>query len=313
MSGKSPNLSLFSAFLIIVILLCACERKDTDTFIVSDNGIAADETAQSSPQSDRIDFSEREDVRHTTDNLKDTPENLLNSDSIIFQVTDDFDNDGNCETFAFDGDTTLDGDSSYGSLLYAANGKIEIVYEDAVYEDIFVFDVGDGTKYLCLRVNEGHNKSLIYGVEKGLPKAAVISDIGERFTILSNDEFTIEHSALDGISLGGGHTVKPYYFYYDHGFHEYGATEISVEEFMGYDNASEYLSYVKDKGGEIESVLRRNNHIIHINYTCDIPDALQSVQQNLNLTLSEKDNILTLAEENDGVYIDAMIPEIAVF
>lgn len=293
----------FSAFLIIVILLCACETKDTDTLSVSDNGISADETTQSSPQSDSINFSEREDV----------PEDLLNSDSIIFQVTDDFDNDGSCETFAFDGKTTLNGDCSYGSLLYAANGKIEIVYEDAVYDDIFIFDVSDGTKYLCLRVNEGHNKSLIYGVEKGLPKAAVISGIGERFTILSNDEFTIEHSALDGISSGGGHTVKPYYFYYDNGFHEYGAAEISVEEFMRYDNASDYLSYVKNKGGEIESVLRRNNHIIHINYTCDISDALQPVRQNLNLTLSEKDSILTLEEENDDVYIDAMIPEIAVY
>ncbi len=244
---------------------------------------------------------------------EEAAENPFDAEDILFMAVDDFDQDGNCETFAFKGKTASDGIFCSGSILYEANGEITVVCDKAVYEDIFVFEVGDGTKYLCLRVNTAHNNSLIYGVKDSLPEETVLSDIGQRFTLLSNDEFTLEHSALDGTSLSSGHTIKPYYFYYDNGFHEYGATEISVEEFMGYDNALEYLSYIENKNGEVQSVLRRNNHIIHINYACEMPNTLQPVWQNFNLTLNEHNNVLTLVEENDGVYLDSMVPDIAVY
>lgn len=288
----------FSICFIIVILNCACTNNN-HTVNISIDDIVTDEIIQSATQFNGF--------------VSVASEDILKSNDIIFQVTEDFDNDGNYETFAFDGNATSGGGSYYGDLLCIANGDTSVIYENATYEDIFIFEVGDGTKYLCLRVNTDHNNSLIYGVKEGLPEQTVLSDIGQHFTILSNDEFTLDYSALDGISLSGGHTLKPYYFYYDNGFHEYGATEISVEEFTEYDNSSDYLSYIEEKGGEIQSVLRRSNHLIHINFRCDIPDALQPVWQNFNLTLSEQDGILTPVEENDGTYANAMIPDIAVY
>lgn len=259
---------------ITVILLCACETKGENIQVAPENDIALIETTQSGG----IEISlPEDDTVQTTENPKGALENLFNDDGILFRAVDDFDNDGSYEAFAFKGDTFSDGIGGYGSILYAANEEITVVRKEAVYDDIFVFKVGDGTKYLCLRVNIDHNESLIYGVKDGLPEQTVLSDIGESFTILSDDEFTLTHSALDGISLGGGHTLKPYYFYYDNGFREYGATEISVEEFREYVHSSDYLSYIDEKDGEIQSILRRNNHIIHINYRCEIPEALQPV------------------------------------
>lgn len=313
-------------FLVLIVLLVGCDShsgRDESPKLVFDHGISSNgtmndttsnETIQSTTQTEPIEPSlPEEDPSNTIEDPKEALENLFNTDKILFRVVDDFDLDGSYEAFAFKGDTFSDGIGGYGSILYAANEEITVVRKEAVYDDIFVFKVGDGTKYLCLRVNIDHNESLIYGVKDGLPEKTVLSDIGQYFTILSDDEFTLTHSALDGISLGGGHTLKPYYFYYDNGFREYGATEISVEEFMEYVHSSDYLSYIEEKDGEIQSILRRNNHIIHINYRCEIPETLQPVWQNYNLTFSEQDGILTLVEENDGTYLPAMVPEIAVY
>lgn len=312
-------------FLVFIAILMGCNSRsdrDENPNRVSDhdittneimNDIPSNEPIQSTSQTDPVEPSlPEEDSANTIEDPKEALENLFNDDGILFRAIDDFDNDGSYEAFAFEGKTFSDG-GGYGSILYAANEEITVVREDAVYDDIFVFEVSDGTKYLCLRVNLGWNKSLIYGVKDGLPEQTVLSDMGPWFTILSENEFTLCHSTLDGISLGGGHTGKPYYFYYDNGFHEYGATEISVEEFMEYDPSSDYLSYIEEKDGEIQSILKRSNHLIHVNYRCAIPEALQPVWQNHNLTFSEQDGILTLVEENDGTYLPAMVPEIAVY
>lgn len=329
--------------LFMVTSLCACETKDEKLQTAPDPDIALTETARSDgteislPEEDEVQTTEdpkeandiavtettrsddmeislsEEEAAQTTENPKEALANLLNTDKILFMAVDDFDNDGNEETFAFEGEPFSNGVGGYGSVLYAANEEITVVREDAVYDDMFVFEVSDGTKYLCLRVNGAHNKNLIYGVKDGLPEQAVLSDIGESFTVLPNDEFTLDFIAADGISLGGGQTYKTYYFYYDNGFREYGATEISIEEFKEYDHSSEYLSYIEEKGGEIQSILRRSNHLIHINYRSAIPDALQPVWWNDNLTLRESDGALTLVEEYTGIYMAAMVPDIAVY
>lgn len=296
--------------LFMVTSLCACETKDEKLQTAPDPDIALTETARS--DGTEISLPEEDEVQ-TTEDPKEALENLLNTDKILFMAVDDFDNDGNEETFAFEGEPFSNGVGGYGSVLYAANEEITVVREEAVYDDIFVFEVGDGTKYLCLRANGSCDKSLIYGVKEGLPEQAVLSDIGLEFTILPNDEFTLIHSVFDATSLMGGHSFKTYYFYYDNGFREYGATEISIEEFKEYDHSSEYLSYIEEKGGEIQSILRRSNHLIHINYRSAIPDALQPVWWNDNLTLSESDGALTLVEENNGIYMAAMVPDIAVY
>lgn len=313
-------------FLVLIAILMGCDShsdRDENPKRVSGHDISSNETMnettsnetiQSTTQTDPVALSlPEEDSANTIEDPKEALENLFNGDGILFRVVDDFDNDGSYEVFAFEGHIFSDGIGGYGNILYAASEEITVAREDAVYDDMFVFEVGDGTKYLCLRVTGAHNKNLIYGVKDGLPEQTVLSDIGEDFTILSDDEFTLIHSAFDGISLGGGHSLKPYYFYYDNGFREYGATEISVEEFREYVHSSDYLSYIDEKDGEIQSILRRSNHIIHINYRCEIPEALQPVWQNYNLTFSEQDGILTLVEENIGIYLPAMVPEIAVY
>lgn len=304
-------------FLVFIAILMGCNShsdRDENPKRVSDHDISSNETVQSTTQTDPVESSlPEEDSANTIEDPREALENLFNGDGILFRVVDDFDNDGSYEAFAFEGKTFSDGIGGYGNILYAASEEITVARDDAVYDDMFVFEVGDGTKYLCLRVTGAHNKNLIYGVKDGLPEQTVLSDIGEDFTILSDDEFTLIHSAFDGISLGGGHTLKPYYFYYDNGFREYGATEISVEEFREYVHSSDYLSYIDEKDGEIQSILRRSNHMIHINYRCEIPEALQPVWQNYNLTFSEQDGTLTLVEENIGIYLPAMVPEIAVY
>jgi hypothetical protein len=133
----------------------------------------------------------------------------------------------------------------------------------------------------------------------------------------------IIHSTFDNITFGeghinGAHTWKPYYFYYDNGFHEYGGTGISLDELLSYENADSFIGQIKNEGGEITNILKRANGIININYTVYDPDA--KLKWNYNITISEADGKVSLNNKslrepamNEGVYLPAMVPGIAVY
>ena len=131
-----------------------------------------------------------------------------------------------------------------------------------------------------------------------------------------HNNFTIIQSALDGMSLGGGHTHKPYYFYYDHKndrFCEYGGINISIDELQQYQNAEKIITLIKGNNGAITSILKRSNDIININYSVPEHTGLQDLDWNYYITLKIKNDSLWISSEGEGIYLPALVPEIAKY
>lgn len=107
---------------ILFILLCACEETD----LPNASGIS-DSDAEITKE---ISLSEEfigEQSDDTEFDTKEAEENPFDDEDILFVAVDDFDHDGNCETFAFKGKTASDGIFCSGSILYEANGEITVV------------------------------------------------------------------------------------------------------------------------------------------------------------------------------------------
>lgn len=236
----------------------------------------------------------------------------LNDENLIFWNYCDYDSDGENEAFA----VTENGNSVSGADLWFINSK-QITYLDKVSGDtIFVFAANDSTKYLCISSERFENYSRIWGVQGSVAVEMPISNVGQQFMLDGTDNFRLTQSALDGMSLGGGHTHKQYYFYYDQNdkcFYEYGGTEITVNELLQFENAEKILNDIIDKGGKVTSVLKRKNNIINVNYVIPETEASQAFDWNYNITLKLYESRVCVIEENEGVYLPALVPEIAVY
>lgn len=236
----------------------------------------------------------------------------LNGENLIFWDYCDYDLDGENEAFAITGN----GNTVSSANLWFINSK-QTFYLDKVSGDIiFVFAASDSARYLCISSERFENYSRIWGVQDGVAVEMPISNVGQQFKLDGGSNFRLTQSALDGMSLGGGHTHKQYYFYYDYNdkcFYEYGGTEINVNELLQFENAEKILNSIIDKGGKITSILKRNNHIININYTIPETEALQAFDWNYNITLKLNENSVYVIDENEGIYLPALVPEIAQY
>ncbi len=149
------------------------------------------------------------------------------------------------------------------------------------------------------------------------------------------DDGTIEawQSAYDICGDGTGHTWKPYYFYYENGLKEYGGIAIEEELFRQYANADNILDPIYAAGGRVTEILYFLNDKFYVNY--QLPsDFGMDVQVNYyvevgldeekpfkveavpNGTLHETDwtGMIELgAYCREGVYLPAVLPEIAVY
>ncbi|MCM1524651.1 MAG: hypothetical protein NC120_09370, partial [Ruminococcus sp.] len=277
------------------------EQEDLSVILNQTEASDASYIYENVQQKDSINENELKILLEQTDN-----ENLL------FWNYSDYDGDKEKEVFAVTGkeDIVFGGD-----LWFISSERIDYLGEVSG-DSIFVFAVNDNTKFFCVSSKMYENYSRLWGVRDGTAVEMPISNVGQQFTFDGKSDFKITQSALDGMSLGGGHTHKEYYFYYDHNdkcFYEYGGTEITVNDLLQFENGERIFNDIVDKGGKITSVLKRNNYIINVNYTIPETDTLQYFDWNYNITLKIHENNVYVIEENEGIYLPALVPEIAVY
>jgi hypothetical protein len=235
----------------------------------------------------------------------------------------DFDNDGAFEAFAFPGEIN-EFDKKSGTLYLVNSIGLNIIQGETYGIDVFTFTFDEYT-FAAMVYYGTMEYSRIWGVNGKEAYEPPISRIGQQFTVDENGEMTIIQSAFDNFTMGddgipnGAHTWKPYYFYYDNGFCEYGGSEISLEDLLTYENADTYIDEIENLNGEITNILRRENGIININYKVQNPNALY-LKWNYYYTLKLSDEIVTHITDNpdkpewdNGVYLPALLPEIAVY
>ncbi|MBR1441139.1 MAG: hypothetical protein IJ589_07945, partial [Lachnospiraceae bacterium] len=118
----------------------------------------------------------------------------------------------------------------------------------------------------------------------GSVKESDVSRIGCFFKPKYVEGYGISISAYDAIcqyqegneseAIYIGHTWKNYYYYYDPeagDFREYGAADITEEDLkaaVGFDLAEE----IRGEGFTVDSIIRRDNGIINVNYSLTAKD-----------------------------------------
>jgi hypothetical protein len=231
----------------------------------------------------------------------------------------DFDNDGTFEAFAFTGKFS---DANGGSL-WLVNSKGMQSIGNLVCDEIRSFSC-DKNRFIYTYYRGAINRQEIWGVNGEDFYKAPISDAGIDLSVDENENITLLAVAVDNITfyddnINGANTWKPYYFYYENGFHEYGGSEISLEELLEFENADTYVEEIKNLNGEITNILQRPNGIININYR--IPDTeVDYLKWNYYYTLKIADEKVTHITDNpdkpewdSGVYLPALLPEIATY
>lgn len=310
--GKYFNMFCIFTLIWIATICCSC-TKDNNTFSDIQK---QEEISEISNQIENFNVSNEFANVMQKNFINEIELNTLleqvDNENLLFWSYCDYDGDKKNEVFAITGK----GDITFGANLWFINSK-QIYYLGEVFGDtVFVFAASDRVRYLCISSERFENYSRIWGVQDEVAIEMPISNVGQQFKLDGGSNFRLTQSALDGMSLGGGHTHKQYYFYYDQNdkcFYEYGGTEITVNELLQFENAEKILNGIIEKGGEIASILKRNNHIININYTIPETEALQVFDWNYNITLRLNENSVYVIDENEGVYLPALVPEIAQY
>jgi hypothetical protein len=256
---------------------------------------------------------------------EETLKNLITEQTdkeLLLWEYDDFDNDGAFEAFAFPGEIN-EYNQKRGTLFLVNSNGLNELHSETSGVDVFTFSFDEYT-FAAMVYYGTHDYSRIWGVDGKEAYEPPISRIGQSFTITGDGEMTITQSAFDNFTMSndnvnGAHTWKPYYFYYDNGFKEYGGSEITLEELLTYENAGTYIDEIKNLNGEISNILLRGNSIININYRVQDPE-VDYLKWNYYYTLKITDEKVIHITDNpdkpewdDGVYLPALLPDIAVY
>lgn len=250
----------------------------------------------------------------------------LTGENVLAYYTDDFDGDGNDEAFALIGDKRSEGTE----LLYEAEvWFIKGDHSSKITDSKFYGTDGKIVRFNdreFLLLNEKYaagETAYLWGVENGEPKLQNISGYGGNLKRTGENDIVLTQSAYDLEESNGvmaGHTRKEYYFWFEREnncFCEYGAINITEEQLAMCRNAEGYIEQINNIGYSITDILYRANGIININYS--------DGSVNRNMTLLLKNNTVYLVPHCDygsndlelsdqgGIYLDAMIPEIAVY
>lgn len=298
-----PKYNFLIVIAVSLFFFCSCTNENISITTETIYDI-------SQPMTNESIYSEIADIKFESESLLKSILSDMCSGKIIFWNYDDYDGDSVKEAFA------VTEESGHRGLWYINSQNAVELSENVVFDTIFVFSVTDEKKFLCLTSQLYENYSLIWGVVNNEAVEMPVSNVGQRFSILDNHNFIIFQSSNDSMSLGGGHTHKPYYFYYDYSsncFCEYGGTEITAYEFKEFENAEKIIKLIEDNNGKITSILKRNNGIININYSVEDTESIQAINWHYNITLLIKDNSIHYITENEGIYLPALVPEIAVF
>ena len=202
-----------------------------------------------------------------------------------YSVEGDFDKDGNNEAIAFLTDDFVEDFNAYnGTFYFLTKDKCEILVDSAcirLSEDKMfkTYDVGDKVFICADEAYVTESVSRVFYVENGECKNSSVSFIGDFYEPKNLDDYCISVGAYDmtcdyeegkeALAMYTGHTWKPYYFYYDKesgDFKEYVAHSITEEELnssCGFDLAAD----IRNEGYEVDSIMKRDNGIITVNYS----------------------------------------------
>lgn len=306
--------------------LCISNNKISDISCLA----SLKEDVYLSIRSNPVPYNQWEYVRHLNSSsgiliyensgTKPCPEkwiDLLKENSkgtIIFLDYDDYDGNGENEAFAFVGEPYEFG--YLGNLFYLSKDGIKNVnnfncggfgcyvsglfrYKDTKIIKIeFVDAVTSSTSYL-------------YTVDQNSPKELNISGYGQGFHMYNDNTSCLLHSVYDGSKMGCGHTYKPYYFYFDgENFIEYGGIEITLDQFLKFDNAQKIVDSIHEKGNEITTIYYRDKGLININciYSGESFDPDLSY-----ITVKYDDTSVSVLEEYMGNYLPCLIEKYATF
>lgn len=127
--------------------------------------------------------------------------------------------------------------------------------------------------------------SYLWTVKDGSPRSMNLSGWGMGFHLDDMGNVCLRTSAYDGsVSylemenglrdlIGSGHSYKPYYFFFENGdFAEYGAIQVTMDEFLACQGAEEVLGNAETDGFKAAGILYRGNGLIHLNLRRDHED-----------------------------------------
>ena len=206
-------------------------------------------------------------------------EKKINPDKILMVNADSFEGNDKISAFIFEG--------AWDDLMGSYSGNMWFVSDNTIE---FLSDVWNDFWYINGRIKAGDKKYIhvntyaatggithIYGVEDGKSYEVNISGIGTLGDIdyMENKKglfdlvlYDHQYDAIYEDDMFLGHTVKPYYFYYDDSddtFKEYEAKEVSEYELMK-ECKIDLANEVTDRGYKVLDCIIRENGIATVNY-----------------------------------------------
>lgn len=229
----------------------------------------------------------------------------------------DFDADKKFEAFAIVGSQALELKDTYnGDLWFVSENTASRIGEASSYSYLERISIGGQFLMSVDRNNMNGSLSYVYGVNEGQPYEDEISGTLTGLKQEADNSFTAIQDTYDACVDETGHTWKPYWFYWDNGFHEYGGVTLSEDALKQYSGAEKALEQIQSEKGRIESILIRENGIININYlTPWTRDGVDDYINNNFLNLKLEDGKVTNlpAADNRGVYLTSLSPSIATY
>lgn len=210
---------------------------------------------------------------------------------ILFLDYDDYDGDGVYEAFAFvaDGKETASRifEGYAGALVFVTEKSMEEVKREARGQYVSGYYRFEDMKVIILTDLDTFTSSTSYlwTVKDGSPRSMNLSGWGMGFHLDDMGNVCLRTSAYDGsVSylemenglrdlIGSGHSYKPYYFFFENGdFAEYGAIQVTMDEFLACQGAEEVLGNAETDGFKAAGILYRGNGLIHLNLRRDHED-----------------------------------------
>ena len=252
-------------------------------------------------------------------------EEEIDSPILAFEY-DDFDGDGTCEAFAFVGEEqnpAAEDEGYKGEIWFVgADGarKAEKSPNDYYWGLIDTINFG-GYKFAVV-TTFGQTGGLVnvWGVRDGKPYREGISGHGYRLEPIDGKNLKLWHTTLDAgrdreFGLISGRTDKPYWFFWDEAsesFKEYGGLRIAEKQLRRCEGAAQVLDDIDAQDKLISDIFYRGNGIINVN--CFTSDPYGEDYSYVTLLLDgTKVTVIGEDEYNDGKYLAALAPEIAVY
>lgn len=198
----------------------------------------------------------------------------------------DLNSDGKNELYAYYGT-----DENFSLWFADENGA------EKVTDGTSLFILGGNTILKKSRSEKNRDIFDFYIIKDG--KSKRIDNFGAKnMTRTENGDFTGIITAEDAYSDNTVETEKEYWFCFKNGeFHEYTAKDITEEQLAEYKGARAALDEINSMGGEVVSILQRENGIININYDAHMQEL--AMHYYLTLKIDDKGRAENITPKND--------------